>query len=543
LDTDVLRRLAVDSVGGRKPRSISNAVYSKILPTPLSSPTLVVSSRSALALIGIDCAPETISDFAEYFCGNKILPGSQPAAHRYCGHQFGNYAGQLGDGAALYLGDISGVELQLKGSGKTPFSRGFDGRKVLRSSLREFLASEAMHSLGIPSTRSATVVTSRKGADSVLRDRGKPEACTVITRSSPTFFRFGSFQGLENNHVLLRDLAEYTRSKFYNACEDGNAMFNEILRRSAQLVAKWQSVGFCHGVLNTDNMSIIGVTLDYGPYGFMEWFDRDYICNASDKSGRYAYHAQPDIVKWNLGILGECLIEGKVCTAEAVAASMDNFQSIFEEHFYSLMTEKLGVPTTARGVVDSLLDVMHKTSADFTMTQRQLAEGNWEDCPPCNPQATKASRARQCFVPRIPLSTIQQLLAQPNDFANIFPGAPPQEVERELRKLEKMHLKASLAQKEACELTDVDKSTTKNLWKTWFSDNRSVRKRQGGNLDRCPTFILRQWVAQDVYEAAEDEDYSKAVKVLENLQNPFDAEPKHNTWTHRPHWADHIAVT
>src|SRR5690606_23829644 len=258
-------------------------------------------------------------------------PGGQTLAAVYSGHQFGVWAGQLGDGRAHLLGEVAGPrgswELQLKGSGMTPYSRMGDGRAVLRSSVREYLASEAMHGLGIPTTRALALVVSD---DPVMRET--VETAAIVTRMSPSFVRFGSFEHWSSRRQPeeLRILADYVIDKFYPDCrqaDDGPhepllRLLAEVTRRTALLMADWQAVGFCHGVMNTDNMSILGLTLDYGPYGFMDTFRLDHICNHSDTEGRYAWNRQPSVALWNLYRLGGSL-HALVPDVEALRAVLD----------------------------------------------------------------------------------------------------------------------------------------------------------------------------------------------------------------------------
>ena len=292
-------------------RPIPNACFSLVKPTPIENPLLVAYSDSALRLLGLGVSDGIYDDgeFIDLFCGNKEFFGAKYAAHCYCGHQFGSFAGQLGDGATMYIGEVMSdekrVELQFKGAGQTPFSRSADGRKVLRSSIREFLCSEAMFHLGIPTTRAPTCITSFEST--VIRDkfydgRAKMEPCTVITRAAETFLRFGSFEIAKErdqmtgragpsagNTDIITKLADYVIASFYNEIPDNEdkykAFLKEISIRTANLVSKWQLVGWCHGVLNTDNMSIVGITIDYGPFGFIDRFDPAFICNASDDRG------------------------------------------------------------------------------------------------------------------------------------------------------------------------------------------------------------------------------------------------------------------
>eukprot|EP00195_Chlamydomonas_chlamydogama_P001982 CAMPEP_0202917096 /NCGR_PEP_ID=MMETSP1392-20130828/70188_1 /ASSEMBLY_ACC=CAM_ASM_000868 /TAXON_ID=225041 /ORGANISM="Chlamydomonas chlamydogama, Strain SAG 11-48b" /LENGTH=354 /DNA_ID=CAMNT_0049609735 /DNA_START=89 /DNA_END=1150 /DNA_ORIENTATION=+ len=333
-----LKALPVDT-GPNETRTVPGACFSRI-PTlsPLQSPKLVSASVEALQLL--DIGPDQVQrpEFVEFMAGNTQLPGSEPAAHCYAGHQFGFFSGQLGDGAAMYLGEVVNAlgerwEMQLKGSGLTPYSRAADGRKVLRSSVREFLASEAMFHLGIPTTRAGSVVSSdsRIDRDPYYDGRVVAERCSVVLRIAPTFLRFGSFEifkptdkttgragpsvGREAemlptmlDHLVRTYLSTIWVTHQGDSLQPGPSsrredmyldMYKEVLLRTASLAASWQAVGFCHGVLNTDNMSVLGLTLDYGPYGFMESFDPDHICNGSDDSGRYDYKGQPDICRWN----------------------------------------------------------------------------------------------------------------------------------------------------------------------------------------------------------------------------------------------------
>ena len=287
-DNRALQQLPLDSDEQNYVRTVSGACFSRVRPTPVDNPILVSHSKEALSLLDIDPNKESIEKLVKYFSGNNVLPGSEPAAHCYCGHQFGYFSGQLGDGATMYLGEVINGrgerwELQLKGAGKTPYSRTADGRKVLRSSIREFLCSEAMHYLGVPTTRAGTCITSDSR---VVRDifyNGNPieERCTVISRIAPTFIRFGSFeifkrrdshtgrQGPSLGHDdIKQQLVEYCISTFFpkiqekemSLLEKTREFFREVVRSTAVLVSHWQSVGFCHGVLNTDNMSIMGLS-------------------------------------------------------------------------------------------------------------------------------------------------------------------------------------------------------------------------------------------------------------------------------------------
>ncbi|MCU0950404.1 MAG: YdiU family protein, partial [Burkholderiaceae bacterium] len=291
-------------------------LYTRLAPTPLAKPYAVAYSAAAGELIGLSAAQSSEHGFIEVAAGNRVPAGADPLAAVYSGHQFGVYVPQLGDGRAILLGGIDGPEgtweLQWKGAGKTPYSRMGDGRAVLRSSIREFLCSEAMHGLGIPTTRALSIA----GSDHPVF-RETTETAAVVIRMAPSFVRFGSFEFLywRNLHDELRVLADYVIDSFYPGCSaagDGPkpylALLESVSRRTARLMAQWQGVGFCHGVMNTDNMSILGLTIDYGPFGFLDGFDANHICNHSDEQGRYAYAQQPGVAHWNLYCLGQALV-------------------------------------------------------------------------------------------------------------------------------------------------------------------------------------------------------------------------------------------
>ncbi|CAJ0927953.1 unnamed protein product [Ranitomeya imitator] len=409
-DNRALRSLPVEPGDGQdedavRSRQVPGVCFSPVRPSPVQEPRVVALSPPALALLGLQLGEEDEEEAAMYFSGNRLLPGSEPAAHCYCGHQFGNFAGQLGDGAAMYLGEVVNPagqrwELQLKGAGLTPYSRQADGRKVLRSSIREFLCSEAMSHLGIPSTRAASCVTSDS---TVVRDifydgHPKNEKCTIVLRVAATFLRFGSFEifkptdeftgrrgpSVGRNDIRIQML-DYVIGTFYPDIQEKcpertqrNAeFFREITKRTARLVAEWQCVGFCHGVLNTDNMSIVGVTIDYGPYGFLDRYDPEHICNGSDNMGRYAYNKQPEICKWNLGKLAEALVpELPIDISQKILE--EEYDVEFQRHYLQKMRKKLGLIHVKLDedskLISDFLDTMNLTGSDFTNTFRVLSK-------------------------------------------------------------------------------------------------------------------------------------------------------------------------
>jgi uncharacterized protein YdiU (UPF0061 family) len=360
---------------------LPDALYTRLSPTPLPEPYLVAASAGAAMRLGLDPARLTEPDVVAALTGNRALAGSDPLAAVYSGHQFGVYVPRLGDGRALLLGEVVGPtgerwEVQLKGSGKTPYSRMGDGRAVLRSSIREFLASEAMHGLGIPTTRALAVT----GSDyPVIRET--VETAAVVARMSPSFVRFGSFEYFywTEQHEALKQLADFVIEHFYpdarSAAQPYLALLEQVARRTARLVAHWQGVGFCHGVLNTDNMSILGLTIDYGPYGFIDGFDAGHICNHSDEHGRYAYSMQPQIGHWNLYALGQALVpltDDLDATKAAIDTYLDEYSRAIDEVFHA----KLGLTSTQSGdeaLIDRLMDLLNANRTDWTRFWRRLS--------------------------------------------------------------------------------------------------------------------------------------------------------------------------
>lgn len=363
-------------------QNLPECFYSRVPPQPLSDPRVLHVNVSYAQQLGL--APQALGDdeFLRVFSGSDGLQGTTPVCAVYSGHQFGVWAGQLGDGRAHLLGEVetpSGRwELQLKGAGLTPYSRMGDGRAVLRSSVREYLASEAMAGLGIPTTRALALVVSN---DPVYRET--VETAAIVTRAAPSFVRFGSFEHWHGKSEPMRALADYVIDHFYPQCRDGAAdgnqavlnLLEQVVQRSARLVADWQTVGFCHGVLNTDNMSILGLTLDYGPYGFMDAFQADHVCNHSDTQGRYAWNAQPAVVHWNLYRLASALATLGL-PADALKQRLETFESHFLQAYRDSMARKLGLSAWRSGdddLFDGWWGLLHHQKADFTRSFRALA--------------------------------------------------------------------------------------------------------------------------------------------------------------------------
>lgn len=366
--------------------ALPEVFYSRVAPAPLSAPRLLHANPDVGRLLGLDEAALASPEFLALCSGQAPLPGGQTIATVYSGHQFGVWAGQLGDGRAHLLGEIEGPEgmreLQLKGSGRTPYARMGDGRAVLRSSVREYLASEAMAGLGIPTTRALALVVSD---DPVYRET--VETAAVVARVSPTFLRFGHFEHWGHTQARQKALLDYAVDHFLPECRQaadapddpvavGLAFLREVARRTAILIAQWQLVGFCHGVMNTDNMSILGLTLDYGPYGFMDVFNARHVCNHSDTAGRYAWNAQPAVAHWNLyRLAGSLMVLG--CDGESLQACIAPFEADFLRAFYQGLACKFGLREWRAGdevLGDAWWSLLQNQAADFTLAFRRLAE-------------------------------------------------------------------------------------------------------------------------------------------------------------------------
>ncbi|ARP87118.1 protein adenylyltransferase SelO [Bordetella genomosp. 9] len=481
----------VNSFAGLPP-----AFYTRLQPQGLNAPRLLHANEAAAALIGL--APEVLYTpaFLEVFSGRAPLPGGDTLAAVYSGHQFGIWAGQLGDGRAHLLGEVDGPsgawELQLKGAGMTPYSRMGDGRAVLRSSVREYLASEAMHGLGIPTTRALALVVSD---DPVMRET--VETAAIVTRMSPSFVRFGSFEhwAARRQPDMLQTLADYVIDRFYPECRDSGPgepdnvhaplvrLLQAVTARTAKLMAHWQCVGFCHGVMNTDNMSILGLTLDYGPYGFMDGFRLDHVCNHSDTEGRYAWNRQPSVALWNLYRLGSSL-NTIVQNADALTAVLDGYEATFTEAFHAGMAAKLGIGVWRTGdesLLDDLLKLMHEQRADFTLAFRRLS-----DAVRGNPQPFK-----DLFIDR--------------DAAGAW--------------LERLSVRQAL-------------------------DPRDPEDRAAGMDAVNPVYVLRNHLAELAIRAAKDGDPSVIDELLQVLRDPYTERPGYAKYAALPpDWASDLEVS
>ncbi|GAA5235395.1 YdiU family protein [Verticiella sediminum] len=474
--------------------SLPPAFYTRLTPQPVRRPRLVHADAETARRIGLDPTVLQTPGFVDAFAGNTPLPGGDPLAAVYSGHQFGVWAGQLGDGRALLLGEVAGpggsFELQLKGSGMTPYSRMGDGRAVLRSSVREYLASIAMRGLGIPTTDALCLIA----ADDPVR-RETLETAAVVTRVAPSFVRFGSFEhwAAKGDTGNLRVLADYVIEHDYPECgvagdEPGAPyvrLLHAVLRRTARLMAQWQSVGFMHGVMNTDNMSILGLTLDYGPYGFMDGFDANHICNHTDTGGRYAWNTQPMVGHWNLYRLAEAL-RPLAGAAEPLRQALDTYEAEFLAAFMPAMNAKLGLaerlPEDGE-LIDALWQLMHAQRADFTQTFRRLAYLDAPDSP------------------------LEPLHALFTDTAALDAW-----LER---------YRARLAR-----------------------EARPAEARRAAMLQVNPLYVLRNHLAEEAIQAARNDDFSVIARLAETLRDPYTAqEGAEDLAALPPAWACDLSVS
>jgi serine/tyrosine/threonine adenylyltransferase len=396
-DNRFTRELPGDNEPRNFRRQVSGACYSRVMPTPVSAPKLVAYSREVLDLLDLPPKVTTTDTFAEVFGGSRLLPGMDPFAMCYGGHQFGNWAGQLGDGRAINLAEVVNRRgqrwvLQLKGAGPTPYSRTADGLAVLRSSVREFLCSEAMFHLGVPTTRALSLVVT---GEQVVRDMfydGNPrrEPGAVVCRVAPSFIRFGNFEIFTSRGDLdtLRLLADYTITTDFPhlapadpsgfSPETYARWFDEVCLLTAEMIVHWMRVGFVHGVMNTDNLSILGLTIDYGPYGWLENYDPDWTPNTTDAGGRrYRFGNQPQVALWNLVQLANAIVP-LVGETKPLETSLENYSTVFQESWKQMMAGKLGLDRFDEpaddDLVSELLDFFTMTETDMTIFFRRLAD-------------------------------------------------------------------------------------------------------------------------------------------------------------------------
>ena len=507
-DNRFIRELPGDPEPENFRRQVYQACYSMVQPRVVKQPQLVAYSPEMAEQL--DLSPETCAsaDFTAVFAGNRQASGMQPYACCYGGHQFGHWAGQLGDGRAINLGEAVNrrgeyLTLQLKGAGLTPYSRSADGLAVLRSSIREFLCSEAMHHLGVPTTRALSLILS---GEPVRRDMfydGNPqlEPGAVVCRVAPSFTRFGSFQIFTARDDLqtLKQLADFTiRTDFPHIQSSGVAAylewFTDVCRKTAEMIVHWQRVGFVHGVMNTDNMSILGLTIDYGPYGWLENFDPEWTPNTTDAQGRrYRFGNQPKMAYWNLVQFANAIYP-LVKRAEPLQQALKTYSDHYEQGWQNMMAAKLGLSAfladTDVELIDALEKLLQAAETDMTLFYRGLA------------QVTTASTFAEfaCWL-------------------------------------------------EACSYTELT-TENKTLAQAWLhayqkrlqQDNRADAERSAAMNAVNPNYVLRNYLAQQLIDAAEQGDYQPIRELLEVLRHPYHDQPgKEHFTAKRPDWARHRA--
>lgn len=496
--------LPADSSQTNEIRQVSNALFSYVNPVKPSAPKLLHASKEVAEMVGIHADEIQSEAFLNVFSGKEILEETRPFAMCYAGHQFGNWAGQLGDGRAINLTEVQHNDqfftLQLKGAGKTPYSRTADGLAVLRSSIREYLCAEAMHHLGVPTTRSLSLILS---GDPVLRDilyNGNPayEKGAVVCRVAPSFIRFGSFEMLAARNELknLKQFVEYNIKYYFpeitgEAKEQYLKFFKTVADKTREMILHWQRVGFVHGVMNTDNMSIHGITIDYGPYGWLENYDPNWTPNTTDSQNRrYRFGNQPQVAQWNLFQLANSLYP-LINEAEPLEKILESFMTDFNSDYTKMILTKLGLSTLAENdeeFIAYLESNLQLSETDMTIFYRNLNKIKKTD------SAKKA------------LQAIEDAFYKPEEI----------------------------------------KDTVKDNWLLWFTDYLDrLNQENTSDGDRIrlqnsvnPKYVLRNYMAQLAIDAADKEDYSLISELYELLKNPYDEQPEYEKWfTKRPDWA------
>ena len=502
-DNAFVRQLPADPQAGTRRRQVHGALFSFVEPTPVAAPRLLAYSREVAQVLGIAEAEIHAPGFAQVFAGNRLLEGMQPYAANYGGHQFGHWAGQLGDGRAITLGEVVNArgqrwELQLKGAGPTPYARSADGRAVLRSSIREFLCSEAMHHLGVPTTRALSLVATGEQVERDMFYDGRPrlEPGAVVCRVSPSFIRFGNFElpTARGELELLDKLIDFTIARDFPELDPGlgrDALraewFAQVCERTARMVADWMRVGFVHGVMNTDNMSILGLTIDYGPYGWIDNFDLDWTPNTTDAGGRrYRFGHQPSIAFWNLGRLASALAP-VFPSHEPLYDGLRRFEAAFDAADRANVAAKLGLASFGDddiGLLEALHRLLQEAEVDMTIFFRRLAALD-VDRPSLDP------------------------------FADAFYDEA----------------------KRAMHADEI------SLWLRSYServrrDARDPAARVAAMNRANPRYVLRNYLAQEAIDRAEQGDASGVVELLDVMRRPYDEQPGRERFAaRRPDWA------
>jgi uncharacterized protein YdiU (UPF0061 family) len=505
-DNAFVRELPADTQQGTRRRQVHGALYSLVDATPVEAPRLIAHSREVAALLGISETDIASPQFAQIFGGNALLDGMQPYAVNYGGHQFGAWAGQLGDGRAITLGETINAagerwELQLKGAGPTPYSRTADGRAVLRSSIREFLCSEAMHHLGVPTTRALSLVVT---GEQVVRDmfydgHPKPEPGAIVCRVAPSFIRFGNFElpTSRDDVPLLNQLIDFTIRRDFPELAAGHSSvsdeqlrgewFAQVCERTAVMVAHWMRVGFVHGVMNTDNMSILGLTIDYGPYGWIDDFDFNWTPNTTDAQGRrYRFGQQPRIAFWNLTRLADALAP-VFSSAAPLEAGLQRYVDVFTAADRNNIAAKLGLAECLNEDVElmqALYELLQTAEVDMTLFFRELSNVDAE------------------------APALAPLLSAFYDDKKQQESEPhfTQWLERYAERVRR--------------------------------DGLSRDERRAGMNAANPRYVLRNYLAQQAIDRAEQGDYAGIHELLEVLRRPYEDQPGREQFTQRrPDWA------
>ena len=480
--------------------ALGPAFFTHLRPTPVPEPHWIATSASTQAWLGWSDDWMASDEALQALAGSAVLSGSAPLASVYSGHQFGHWAGQLGDGRAILLGQTeAGLEVQLKGAGRTPYSRMGDGRAVLRSSIREFLCSEAMHALGIPTTRALALIGSPLPVQ-----RESMETAAIVTRVAESFVRFGHFEhfAARDQQAELKALADSVIAGHYRDCLSattlaGNVYANflqAVSERTARLLAQWQAVGFCHGVMNTDNMSILGLTIDYGPFQFLDAFNPGHICNHSDNQGRYAFNRQPQVAYWNLFCLGQALLP-LIGDEELTVAALESYKTIFPQAYAEQMLNKLGLgaavtathssPELLDSLVNPLLQILTDNAVDYSIFFSRLSDA---------------------------VATAQGMQFDFEPLRDIVLDRP-----------------------------------ALDAWLLQYSqllepDNRALAVDLMHKSN--PRFVLRNHVGESVIRAAQAGDFAPVQQLQAVLQTPFDRHPTHAAWADfPPDWASSIEIS
>jgi uncharacterized protein YdiU (UPF0061 family) len=520
-DNRFTRELPADIHDVNARRQVYESCYSRVKPTPVKQPTLAGYSREVADILGLDSAAFESQHFADVFGGNTLLDGMDPFAMCYGGHQFGNWAGQLGDGRAINLGEVLTERgehwtLQLKGAGPTPYSRTADGLAVLRSSVREFLCSEAMFHLGVPTTRALSLVTTGEGVrrDMFYDGNPKDEPGAVVCRVAPSFTRFGNFQifAARQDIDTLRTLVEFTiRNDFPHLVTTQSATitnetiaiwFEDVCRRTAEMIVHWMRVGFVHGVMNTDNMSILGLTIDYGPYGWLEDYDPDWTPNTTDASGRrYRFGNQPAVAHWNVFQLANAIAQ-LTKEPEPLEKALESFVDHYEKTTSEMMAAKMGIAKLKteedHALKQGLLDILQLVETDMTIFYRKLADV---------PAETTDQSDTDIMTPIIDAYYKPEQLDETVEDSD---QTPRKQIAEWLRR-----------------------------YKVRVQEDQTTDANRRAAMNQVnPKYVLRNYMAQLAIDKSETGDHSLIHELLDVLRNPYDEQPsKEQHAEKRPDWA------